>query len=433
MFCQQCGTKNEDDALFCSECGTRLVANHQAVKTKQFSPVTQETIQRTHGTKKKPVLLIVLAVQMVITAALVAGLVLVIHNQNSPKKIAENYWKAAMEQQWGKAYEYCDFPDGEFMTRQMYINAMSTGEQPVEYNAYEILESEESAAQSAFTWSTDSSAKQDNESEGSVLQKVFYISYVPKGSSGRQIQEITLTRTNKKRFLFWTQWKVTNADCVVRNVDVEVPEGAKVTFNQVELSKEWASEKDGLTCYTIPELFRGEYQVEISMEGMKTYRILFQTYEESIHISRMEPTDEIKEALAEQLVTDAQEIVQNAIDGKSFSSVEAYFDESAIEENDIKDAYEQLQKLAGKGDNSGLVSYEVSDLVVNYEKCDYSEQGMIIRLSATGNYKESKWRERFFHDPELKSEDGEVTIRVTYVNVDGKWRLTALPLDAYDF
>ena len=25
MFCPNCGTKNEDDALFCGNCGTRLV------------------------------------------------------------------------------------------------------------------------------------------------------------------------------------------------------------------------------------------------------------------------------------------------------------------------------------------------------------------------------------------------------------------------
>ena len=24
MFCPNCGTKNDDDALFCGECGTRL-------------------------------------------------------------------------------------------------------------------------------------------------------------------------------------------------------------------------------------------------------------------------------------------------------------------------------------------------------------------------------------------------------------------------
>ena len=39
MFCPNCGTKNEDDALFCGNCGTRLV-----IDAPQETPV-QESVE----------------------------------------------------------------------------------------------------------------------------------------------------------------------------------------------------------------------------------------------------------------------------------------------------------------------------------------------------------------------------------------------------
>ena len=39
MFCPNCGTKNEDDALFCGNCGTRLV-----IDVPQETPV-QESVE----------------------------------------------------------------------------------------------------------------------------------------------------------------------------------------------------------------------------------------------------------------------------------------------------------------------------------------------------------------------------------------------------
>ena len=38
MFCPNCGTKNEDEALFCGNCGTRLV-----IDVPQETPV-QESV-----------------------------------------------------------------------------------------------------------------------------------------------------------------------------------------------------------------------------------------------------------------------------------------------------------------------------------------------------------------------------------------------------
>ena len=43
MFCPNCGTKNEDDALFCGNCGTRLV-----IDVPQETPV-QESVEEEPG------------------------------------------------------------------------------------------------------------------------------------------------------------------------------------------------------------------------------------------------------------------------------------------------------------------------------------------------------------------------------------------------
>ncbi len=447
MFCPECGNKNEDGAVFCGECGTKLVANHQTEETNQTSPVTktpvytqqpptvrQQQVQQPMPKAKKKMSggAIAMIVELFLAVALVVSLVLVINNQTSPKKVAEEYWKATMELKWSQAYNYCDFPDGEFMSKQMYINAMSTGEEKVEYNAYEIYDLSEQAEEMVSAISEYLPENVTNAAESNI-QKTYYISYVPKGGSDKVTEVVTLSKTKEKKFLFWTQWKVTAADCITSNVNVEVPLGAKVTFNDVELSKDWVTEEDSIARYTIPSLFTGEYQVEVTMEGMAPYRMLYNTYEGGIFISHLEPTEEIKEQVGAQLVADAQAIVQAAVDGKKFETVEEYFAEYAIEDNSIEDDYEDLMELAGQEENSGLVSYEASDIIVSYESCDYTEEGMIISLSAKGNYKLSKWRDWFFSTPELRDYDGEMSMWVTYVNVDGEWKLTDLPLDYSDF
>lgn len=451
MFCPECGKKNEEDALFCGDCGTRLIDNSQQVQSSVAPYIQPDQIQKIFPIAKEreyqqpepkikkrvSVAAIILVLQLFFTIGLVVGLIFVINNQNSPKNIAEAYWKATMEQKWAQAYEYCDFPSGEFMSKQMYINAMTTEEEPIEYNAYEIhdlsAQAEEMASTLRGSLGDDFSEDLSTATESSI-QKTYYISYVPRGSSDKITDVVTLSKTKEKKFLFWTQWKVTAADCIERDIQVEVPTGAKVTFNEIELSRGWATEEeDSITRYTIPSLFTGQYQVEVTMEDMAPYRMLFHTYEGGIYISHLEPTDEIKEQLAVQLVSDTQEILQAAVEGKDFDEVEDFFQEESIEENKIEEQYKELKDLLGNDENSGVVSYEASDIIVNYEGCDCTKGGMTIQLSAKGNYKESKWRDWVFSTPELKNYDGELSMWITYVNVDGQWKLIDLPMDGYDF
>ena len=143
MFCPKCGTKNEDDARFCAACGAPLEDNTvQAPAAEQMTAPqapesTQEAAQQPQMTAQQPQVQAPAAPKQpmsakqrksIITGAAVAALVIIFiiagSVLSSPKRIAQNYFKASMEGQWEKAFKYMDLPKGDFITKELLAKTL---------------------------------------------------------------------------------------------------------------------------------------------------------------------------------------------------------------------------------------------------------------------------------------------------------------------
>ncbi len=99
MFCPNCGTKNEEEALFCGNCGTRLVidvpqeepAQPEVTPVQESAPVEPEVTSVQENVPVQP--------QQAFG------------QQPVNKKSAKQYVKAVAECEWNDAYSLINLPD----------------------------------------------------------------------------------------------------------------------------------------------------------------------------------------------------------------------------------------------------------------------------------------------------------------------------------
>ncbi len=217
MFCPNCGTNNDDEALFCGNCGTRLVIDvPQETPVQESAPVqpeetpVQESVpvqpQQTFGQQpvqqaqfagkisgqvpgqqpvnKKPAgfpksIIAIVAAGVAVIAAIII-FVCVGKNVTDYKKTAKQYVKAVAECEWDDAYSLLNLPDGEYLTKDAFINVHedATGEKVEKMAADDIVS----------TYS---------KTPGNKAVKVGYIT-----DSGMQYDDVYLTVANKHYMLF---------------------------------------------------------------------------------------------------------------------------------------------------------------------------------------------------------------------------------------
>ena len=475
MFCPNCGTKNDDEAMFCEACGTPLrevetpeeqefqgdtpAQDQQPVNEgAAWQPGPEQQPGTDGGTawqeppysdpgyyggqpsggsvqkQKKPVpkLLIAVIAEAVIAVGLIVGLVKVTGDRFSPETTALNYWKAAMNHEWGKAYDYCSFPDSDLLSKQMYVNANANNTEIDDYESVRITEASEEEKEymdnlSSLSDSGDSdqrSKKKNND------VKIYAIEYRLKGSEEKSYSYVTVTKSDDKRFLFWDDWKVTSSDSWASGVQMTIPENAEMSLNGVQVDSSDASVEDGMKTITIPYLFTGQYQMTVSEEGMEDYNSFLPVYSYGVDESYIElvPSQETVEQVAAQAGDDIKKVVESALEGKDFSEVEDCFTEEAISEGYVKEDYENLvENLKGDGKDSGVVTLQLNNMDVELDSQPSSSYiGLYVTIDKKETYRRS-WGDRPGED------NYEITEYLSYEKDGTEWKLSYLPVSAYDF
>ena len=360
MFCPNCGTKNEDDALFCGNCGTRLVidvpqetpvqesveeepevtpvqenvpaepeetpvqesvtAEPEVTPVQQSVPVQpqqafgQQPVQPTQFTgqnsgqqpaNNKPArfpkgIIAIVAAGVAVIAAIII-FVCVGKNVTDYKKTAKQYVKAVAECEWNDAYSLINLPDGEFLTKEAFINvhADATGEKVEKMAADDIVS----------TYS---------KMPGNKAVKVGYIT-----DSGMQYNDVYLTVANKHYMLFFKKYKVSAENLVVKDVTIKVPKG--------------------LTLY-INDLFNGKNNIKVTGEFIEDYTTqLYAAHDEdtfTVGTYNAKYVNSKLEELKTQARTDVDAII-NAVQAKKDYS--AIADRVCKEEKkNIESAYKNI-------------------------------------------------------------------------------------------
>ena len=430
MFCPECGTKNDEDALFCSECGTSLSEYreergpdqsdvidfgqmyHNPEQVQGQNPYEPGDDHMTDFPHRRKVSKAVIAavVEGVLAVCLLAGTYLVLDKKFSPETVAMDYWEATMAQEWSKAYDYCDFPENDFLNKQMYVNVNSRNKERVSYNSSRI--------------------RRDGLAEGPDTRN-YTVEYLTKGSSEKEYSYLTLARTGKKKFLFWNEWKVTSSQSWCRDVEFTVPADGTLYLNGVEVKEERSSSDVDtyLSGVTIPYLFLGSYQMEVKADGMEPYRKVIEIDDYGYHGSYIElvPSGETMEDLVEQMGNDIKVILESALAGKDFSEVEGYFTESAVKDGYVKSDYESISELTGDGLDTGIVSLQINKIQASV---DSVHEGRYVQLTASMDIDETY--HEYWGDG-IESYKETIKFYPYYQKVGEDWKLTELPLSYYQF
>lgn len=485
MFCPNCGTKNEDDSLFCLECGSSLKAeNHTAIqpesrvdeKKENPNPFYQEQINggvngsgyqgrqpyqngrpngmsgntyydpryqnhQNQGTlvkQKKPVskLAIVTGVEVVAAVALIAGTWKILNDRFSPETVAMDYWKATADCAWSEAYDYCDFPDSNLLTKKMYVEAKANSTEPLTYKSVTIRDvnqlTNDVVNQLGKITSVFGVDGDDYDDYAESLKdddlKAYSIEYMEKGADSKSSEYITLTKTGKKKFLFWDEWKVASSDSWAQNVSYTIPEGATLSLNGEVVDESDATVEDGRKTVEIPYLFTGDYQMQVTEDGMEPYckYTTVSAYGSEENYIDLVPSDETLTALGEQAGNDIKFIVESALQGKSFKDVQDVFAASVLESNNIKSYYEDVANKIKSGGSMQLTGLGISNMnAVLSTNPTSSEVSMQVSAVMKENYL------NYWNEPDEESRD--VQFYVTYRKTEDGWKLTNLPVDEYSF
>ena len=390
---------------------------------------------------------VVIAAEVIAAVGLIVGIAKVMGDRYSPETVAMSYWKATAACQWAAAYDYCEFPESELLTKQMYVNANANNTEPVSYKSARAVDLQESVSAAAdqlgeLSGFLGDMAEAAGEAQESISEDVknYTIEYMTVGSSDTQYAYLTLSRTGRKHFLFWDEWKVTSSDSWYQNLQFEIPENASLSLNGItveasgyEVNQEEVSE--GQKYISVPYLFTGTYQMEVTEEGMEPYRklITVNSYGCEDTYVRLVPSMETVDAVAAQVGPAVKQIMESALSGADYSQVEALFSQNPQynDDNYFRDEYQELTKdlsaeMLSAGSDSGIVSLQLSNIVsrVNEVSGDMISFETVIDVAET--YRRS-WSS-------VPGED-EYTISsyVNFVKEDGAWKLASMPVDSYDF
>lgn len=392
---------------------------------------------------RKPVskAMIAVVIEIIVAIGLIFGIYKVMSDKFAPEAVAEGYWKAAAACEWADAYEYCDFPDSDLLTSQMYINANANNTEPIQYKSMHITDAGASVSNmidqygsqlddlgSLFGVDTGDAVEQAKKQLNATDAKNYVVEYLTKGNADKEYSYLSLTKTGKKRFLFWDEWKVSSSDSWAKDIRFEIPQDAVMTLDGVEVQGTTEMTEDNRQSITLPYLFAGDYQMEVTAEGMEPYRkmIKVSSYGCEDNYINLLPSQTTIETLSGQAGDDVKLILESALAGKDFSEVQSCFSQNAVSDGYVKEDYDKLKELKGDGQESGIITLSIKNMKVS-PTGQASDQYIYLKLTADA---EKTYHQYWTDTPGEAS--GSLHLEVVYVKDEDGWKLAELPISYYD-
>lgn len=440
MICPNCGTNNEDGAVFCANCGTSLAAAPQEsvqpeVQPEQVygqtpeygqAPVYGQTPEYgqapVYGQPQQPKKEFKLPFKItkkfiIISASVVAAIIAIIvffcvgNSITDPNKTAMEYVKAVEQCNWDKAYDNLLLPKSEFLSKQAFIaaHADATGEQV-----------------------TNIKAVKGYSSAGNLKNnKAIKVIYSTPSSVAEEV-DLVLTVDNSHYMLFFKKYKVSSDGLVVKDCKINAPKGATLMVNGVEvadsyLSKE--SDKSSYDVYVIPYLFYGYNQVSVVTDITEPYETDFYAWEDeystSVGTYNIEYSEEAIDDLEEQAVSDMEKIIKAAQTNANYSSISDLVMSSA--QSDMQSEYKSLASTFNPS-NKTITNFKTKDMTASVTSTNYSVNStdgcpmlrVTVKFSYSNNY---QYNSSSSSTAKLYENSRSTSPTLYYKYEDGKWKL----------
>lgn len=382
MFCEECGTKNENNAAFCEKCG------HKMVETSKI--VSKEKKQMTKKSK------IIIAISFVIVALLI-GMYIYIGNLCNPKNIAINYFKAYAANDTEKMYNILDLENSTFVSKKLFTEKMKNKNGEIKLENYKVKKVEKEDLTTSVT-----------------------ISYLEEGSSYERTFTVKLIKNKNKKWLLFENWNVDKTRYVAKDFEIYVPKNSTFKIDGKKVDEKYktseASTYTNYDEYKIPELINVEYDLLIKLESnieitskMNVYSGSYSYYK----VSSPELTKESNKKMEKDIKDKLQALYTAALENKTFDEIkESYSIDSQLDVeddfNDIKDAMNYNDQKVTKTE---LIDVKITDITIIDGDLDIDAN---IKFKYTLSYKEDNKNKTF------ESDEKNDIVYLTYSYVDGK-------------
>lgn len=373
----------------------------------------------------RPVTVFVIC-ECILAIALAVALYVCGMKYSDPRRVMDQYCEAVMNKDWNAMYDLLNLPETSSLSKSMFINANRKNSGSGVYGSFYYKEEEGEGQTASYEWKNDRPPK-----------TLGYEAVFKKISDGSEVsQRVVLVRAGKKLLLF-DQWKVSPRIFVATNVGFTIPKGAALRLNGAEILVNKKAEGDWQT-FAIPYLFRGSYQLEVSMEGMETYREELSVREnDSMKEVTLLPAQAAKEELLLKAEQDVKGILDAAFTKKSFGTISDYFSTESLKDGTIQQAFNDLKRLASIGGETGITWVDIMGIqekVSGNTEADGTVGQNEILVTMTGHVKEKF----IYMSPEINAlangeKEFDVEIQLRYTKVNGQWRLISLPVSAQMF
>lgn len=414
MFCPECGEKNPDDAAYCQECGTKI---ENPIDISSVVPQMNSQLQMPQNYNQpvmpaqpvqiQPTKLISKTRKFILAEIVVLCLACVCFynvgkKMYSPEKAAERYFLKAMSGDWEGVYDDFDIVESEFLTKKEFVKAQQDqGSTPI--NTYKI-----------------SNIAHYDDSLGTSVD----ISYRSKGSSDNSDYSVSLNKQADKNFWLFDSWKVDPSSYIYNDYSITVPVQAKVVFDGVELTHNYAVDEDSsMAYYQIPELFIGNYEIKVTQEDMEDIKTVISTDDGGFYIDQMTLKEEVKEKLVQEAGTAMEAIYNAGFSSAPFSQIASLFTEEEETRSNMESAYSDFIYNLGANNETGLKMVDFSNIVgtTSYESVDGNLYVYVtIDYVYTATYTESDW---WTGDIVTNTYSDYGSTDFTYVLEAGKWVL----------
>ncbi len=322
----------------------------------------------------------------------------------SPEKSVKGYYEAVLNKQWDKAYAYCSFPDDEMLSQQMYVDVHANDTKRETYKSLKVEKAGKSGEDSNLT--------------------TYRVEYWITGETEKRQEEIQVTKGDGG-FLFWNKWEVVPGNVWAKDVQFKIPESAKLTLNGASVENGKNGE-DGMKTITLPYLFLGEYQMEVSSKGMTSYRDWITVDENGSDKSEvvLSVSEDEKQQLTSQFAEDLTAILKMALNEDSFGKAEQYFSEETFQDDKIKEQYEKLVEV---GEESGTTGFTIANIEASVKESEGSPDklSLLVTMDVEIEYKKSLFGSK-------RTEEKAYENYVDYEKDGKEWKLASFPISYSD-
>lgn len=428
MFCQNCGTQNDDAAVFCCSCGARLEKDAQ--QSKSTAPVQPETptqqaapvqpVKKAPKKKMKPAVKVTIIVCAVVVCAAVA-LVAVGSHISSPEYAANQYMDAMKAGNWDKMYSSLNVSDSDFMNRDLFVKACKKNDKYKNIKSYTVSK-EKKALELYGLAAADLVTKPD-----SATQKSFFAEYELKNDAPQSFV-LTMERQPQKQLLFFDTWKVSAENFIIPTMEVTVPKGTTAELDSKKIDAKYedkANSDNGIITYKLHNVLKGSHSVTCTAPFLKddTNSVDVETPDQSVIFSSADLS--IKDETLKQVGSQAEKFTQDYFNAES-----AHKDFSAIQDSvttdqealkSIQDDYKENKDTFSDGKSEGFVKIATGNFKTT-EEGSLNDEAPHINVKMNYTYSYVAAIEDFTANKLVNhtaSHPAEGTVGFTFVN--GKW------------